>query len=158
MGIHFWSNMRCFLISVVAVASCSSPLIALALERDSADRFFREYDRVSSRVTQVSENLQQVHRRADLRQILEVLDQLAAAREHLARYDAAHQLSAIDTKAMLVEHSRLRALYYAYEAMAQMLAAQIDFQVTKAEPLRRLAEQYRQTWREAELGIRLHPR
>jgi len=55
-----------------------------------------------------------------------------------------------------MEHSRLRALFYAYEAMAQMLSAQVDYQVTKAEPLRRLAEQYRQTWKEAEMGM--HPR
>jgi hypothetical protein len=158
MRIHSWSDMGCFLIGVVVVALCTSPQIALALERDSADRYFHEYDRVSSRVTRVSEDLQQLNRRADLRQILGVLDQLATAREHLARYDAAHQLSAIETKAMLIEHSRLRALFYAYEAMAQMLSAQIDYQVTKAEPLRRLAEQYRQTWREAELGLRLHPR
>jgi hypothetical protein len=157
MRIHSWSNTRRFLIGVVLVALCLAPQVALALERDSVDRFFREYDRVSSRVTRLSEDLQQSNRRADMRQVLAVLDQLATAREHLARYDTAHQLSALEAKVVFMEHSRLRTLFYAYEAMAQMLSAQIDYQVTKAEPLRRLAEQYRQTWKEAEMGIRLYP-
>jgi hypothetical protein len=157
MGIYSWPNTRRFLIGVVVVALCLAPQIVLGLERDSVDRFFREYDHVSSRVTRLSEDLQQSNRRADMRQVLRVLDQLATAREHLARYDTAHQLSALEAKVVFMEHSRLRTLFYAYEAMAQMLSAQIDYQVTKAEPLRRLAEQYRQTWKEAEMGIRLHP-
>jgi len=46
-------------------------------------------------------------------------------------------------------------LYYAYEAMAQMLSAQIDYQVTKSGPLHRLAERYRQTWHEADVAARI---
>ena len=157
MRSHSWSHTRRFLIGIVVVGVCSSAQIASALERDSVDRFFREYDRVSSRVTRLSEDLQRSNRQADLRQVVGVLDQLATAREHLARYDAAHQMSALEAKVVFMDHSRLRTLFYAYEAMAQMLSAQIDYQVTKAEPLRRLAEHYRQTWKEADMGIRLHP-
>src|SRR5215831_8849655 len=110
MRTHSWSDTRRFLIGVVVVAVCSSAQIALALERESVDRFFREYDRVSSRVTRLSEDLQQSSRRADLHQVLGVLDQLATAREHLARYDAAHQMSALEAKVVFMDHSRLRTL------------------------------------------------
>jgi hypothetical protein len=155
MCIHSWSETRRFLIGLVVVALCSSPLAASALERDSVDRFFLEYYRVSSRVTRLSEDLQQSNRRTDLRQVFRVLDQVVAARDHLARYDTAHQLSALQTHVHFTDHSRLRMLFYAYEAMAQMLSAQIDYQVTKSEPLRRLAERYRQTWHEADVGARI---
>jgi hypothetical protein len=155
MYIHSWSNTRCFLIGLVVVALCSSPQVVSALERDSVDRFFLEYYRVSSRVTRLSEDLQQSNRRADIRQVIRVLDQVVVARDHLARYDTAHQLSALETNVLFTDHSRLRMLFYAYEAMAQMLSAQIDYQVTKSEPLRRLAERYRQTWHEADVGARI---
>ena len=141
-------------LAVVIIAIVfMTPQMASALERDTVDRYFREYDRVSSRVSQLSEELQQAGYRTDMRRVLGVLDQLATAREHLARYDAAHQLSALQNQVVSVDHSRLRALYYAYEAMAQMLSAQVDYRVTKAEPLRRLADRYRQTWQEADMSI-----
>lgn len=155
MRIHSWSSTRCFLIGLGVTALCLAPPIASALERDSVDRFFLEYYRVSSRVTRLSEDLQQSNRRADIRQVFNVLDQVVAARDHLARYDTAHQLSALETHVLFTDHSRLRMLYYAYEAMAQMLSAQIDYEVTKSGPLRRLAERYRQTWHEADVAARI---
>lgn len=144
---------RFWMVCICLATSWLTPAFTSALERDTPDRFFLEYERVSARVTQLSQDLDRPDRRSDLQRVIGVLDQLATAREHLARYDAAHQLSA--TRLVSIDHSRLRALFYAYEAMAQMVSAQVDYQVTKSESLRRLAERYRETWQEAETGIRL---
>ncbi len=123
-----------------------------ALERDSPERFFAEYERVSRGVERLSDGFQHLGFEIEMGQVLKVLDQLAAARERLARYDAA-RLAPGNSRFISVEHSRLRALFYAYEAMAQMLSAEIDYQVTGTEALKRLASRYRETWEEAEAEI-----